>query len=155
MKKTILLALLLCLTSCYTQKWASKKISKVAYEQPIVLIQECLTRFPSKDSIYEKIEYIQGATIITHDSVTIDCDSVIKALNSKTPSTSSIGKLIKVPCPPSTHQIDTVFKEKVTTEQDAVKIFIIGKCLQSIQNHYKKILRSFPFLMYYQILQMY
>lgn len=107
MKKTILLALLLCLTSCYTQKWASKKIGKVAYEQPIILAQECLSRFPSKDSIHESIEYIQGATVLNYDTVEIKCDTV------QLPS-----KIIRIPCPPSKVRVDTFREEKITTEQD-------------------------------------
>lgn len=80
MKTNILLFLLMFLSSCHTFKWAEKGIIKRDYYHPSVIENICATRYKPVDSVRETIEYIQGATIIDTDTLTLPCDPITKVV---------------------------------------------------------------------------
>jgi hypothetical protein len=93
-----------------TETRAAKKIASVEQKQPAVLYNYCSLRFdPVIREHYDTI-IREGQVII--DSVTVDCDSVMKV--------PVITKIVKAPCPP--HKADTVIITKTVTTVDKAKV---------------------------------
>lgn len=76
----ILLCSFLLLSSCHSFKWAEKGIIKRDYYHPSIVENICATRYKPIDSVRETIEYIQGATIIETDTLTLPCDPITKVV---------------------------------------------------------------------------
>src|SRR5690606_3424613 len=93
----------------YSETKAVKQVAKAGYYYPEITLAYCNDKYPFIPSI----EYVKGDTIYAYDTVTVDCDTVQgRVIN------SVVTKIVKVPCPPSTHSVDTVFK----TVEDAKKV---------------------------------
>jgi hypothetical protein len=93
-----------------TETRAAKKIASVEQKQPAVLYNYCSLRFdPVIREHYDTI-IREGQVII--DSVTVDCDSVMKV--------PVITKIVRVPCPP--HKTDTVVVTRVLEKENTAKV---------------------------------
>lgn len=110
-----LLAILL-LSSCYTAKVATKRISKANALQPAATAAACAIYYPTKDSVRVIQKTLPGRVDTVKNYVTIDCDKVIKdkiLIHDTTP-----GAIITVPCPPSTHAVDTFIDHQYHTVEN-------------------------------------
>ncbi len=123
-----LLIAAILLSGCYTTKKATKQVAKAQAIHPEVVASACISYYPTKDSIVERTVYLPGKIdTIPGKTITINCDSIVAAAKSK--STTSSGTLVSsksvsVPCPPSTHQVDTfyAFKEKYQESSAKLKV---------------------------------
>lgn len=71
----------------------------------------CSDFYPPTESITERIEYLPGEVlIIPGDTVNVDCDTV------------GPGELVRIPCPPSSHRTDTVYRDRQTQLVDRGRI---------------------------------
>lgn len=110
----LLLVAAILFSGCSTQKRAMRLIAKADRIDETALPIECGRRYPVKESVTTKIEYKQGKTDTIQNVVKVDCDTVIARHTS--------GRVISVPCPPSTHTTDTVFTEKVSIQENTAQI---------------------------------
>ncbi len=120
-----LLILLVFLTACQTLKQDQKRVNKIHNRHPELIQSICTTIYQPKDSIHETIEYIQGATIISYDTITIDCDTV------------KPGKITKIPCPPSKTRVDTFYKDKFEVVVNKAKVDLLTKSNDSLAKVYQ------------------
>lgn len=104
----IALSFSMMLLGCYTEKHATKQLAKIQAHHPIIVARVCSSNYPPIERIKDSIIYKQGEPYEEIVYVEADCDSVINATN------STIVKRIKVPCPTTIVQTDTllVYKEK-------------------------------------------
>lgn len=109
-----ILAVLL-LSSCYTSKVAKKQVIKAQTNHPAIVASACALYYPPKDSQVINTQYIQGATDTFLQYVEIECP----ATNDTTPG--AVQK-IKVPCPPSTHRVDTFFDHQYHYQENTAEV---------------------------------
>ncbi len=114
----ITLSFSMMLLGCYTEKRAAKQLTKVQAHHPIVLARVCSSNYPPIERIKDSIVYKQGEPYEEIVYVEADCDSVINATN------NTIIKCIKVPCPTTIVQTDTllVYKEKQVVNRAKVDV---------------------------------
>lgn len=62
----------LFLSSCHTAKSDTAKLSKIDYRHPTVPAAFCASKYPPRDSVHERTEYIQGEDVVMLDTVTED-----------------------------------------------------------------------------------
>ena len=123
------LMLLGLFTGCNTLKVDRKRVSKVAFRHPGVLTEYCASKFVGKDSIHTEIKYLPGKVdTIPGEVIVIDCDSV------KKDSTKS--HVVRIPCPPSTHTVDTINHTETRTVTDPAAVAKIQLLTDSL-NIYK------------------
>lgn len=104
----IALSFSMMLLGCYTERHAIKQLAKIQAHHPIVLARVCGRNYTPIEQIKDSIIYKQGEPYEEIVYVEADCDSAINATN------NTIIKRIKVPCPTTIIQTDTllVYKEK-------------------------------------------
>lgn len=119
MKYLILIFILF--SSCFSAK---KSINKLKNKSPYTLAEYCATVYPCEDSIFIITNYIEGETIFVHDTIQVKCDSA--------------KQIIKVPCPPSKHRVDTFYKDKIVYQTDKAKIDLFLKSKDSLINKLTK-----------------
>lgn len=84
---------------CKTKQWAVSKLAQIEHHQPQVLANKCADKYPPKDSIHRETIYIPGKNTTTPgETKYVNCDSGKNKGNAR----------VAVPCPPSTHRVDTV-----------------------------------------------
>lgn len=97
------------------------------------MAKRCARLYPPIIYDSTRIEVTPGETVYRFDTVTVDCDSVFQFWNKKQALTPGIPAIfpktgkVRVPCPPSTHRIDTITIDKTktivsTAERDALRI---------------------------------
>jgi len=59
------------LSGCYTERTARNRFHKVAANYPTIPAEYCADKFKCKDSVYERVEYIHGDTMVFSDTVTV------------------------------------------------------------------------------------
>jgi hypothetical protein len=122
-----ILLLSLILAGCYTAKKATKQIAKAQAIHPEVVAGACISYYPTKDSIVERKIYLPGKVVtLPGKTITINCDSIVAAAKS-TPSNSTLvsSKSVSVPCPPSTHQVDTFYAFKEKYQESSAKLKVV------------------------------
>lgn len=77
MKKTLLLLTIL-FSSCYSLQKAKKDLLKIESKHPQLIPKRCIEKYPVKEKIVEKTKFIKGETITKTDTLTIDCDEIVK-----------------------------------------------------------------------------
>lgn len=104
----ITLSFSMMLLGCYTERRATKQLAKIQVHHPIVVARICSRNYPPIERIKDSIVYKQGEPYEELVYVDADCDSILKS------SDKTIIKCIKVPCPTTIIQTDTllVYKEK-------------------------------------------
>lgn len=114
----IALSFSMMLLGCYTEKRATKQLAKVQAHHPIVVAKVCSSNYPPIERIKDSIVYKQGEPYEELVYVEADCDSAINATN------NTIVKRIKVPCPTTIIQTDTllVYKEKQVVNRAKVAV---------------------------------
>lgn len=114
----ITLSFSMMLLGCYTEKHAIKQLAKIQAHHPIVVARVCSRNYPLIERIKDSIVYKQGEPDEEIVYVEADCDSVINATN------NTIIKRIKVPCPTTIVQTDTllVYKEKQVVNRAKVAV---------------------------------
>lgn len=105
---------LLVLSGCYTQRKAERQVIKAQAHYPQIVAKNCGNWYPPKETTITQTEYKQGATVYRTDTVTVDCDSVVK--NGKG------NNVVSVPCPPQTERVDTFYTSSVTTVENTARI---------------------------------
>jgi hypothetical protein len=85
--------------------------------------------FPPKKEIVTNTETrtVEGPTIYHFDTVTADCDTVYKVGGKR---------IVRIPCPPSTHKTDTVFTTTTvtTTKTDEKQVMLLQKQLAASES---------------------
>lgn len=129
----IILSFSLMLLGCYTERRATKQLAKVQAHYPIVLARVCSRNYPLIERIKDSIVYKQGEPYEELVYVEADCDSVINATN------NTIIKRIKVPCPTTIFQTDTllVYKEKQVVNH--AKVAVLEQELAELRETHIKI----------------
>ena len=109
----------------------TKRIGGLAVKHPDAVKRVCADMFPPEVKTVTNTEYIHGATIYDTAMVFVDCDSVIAMAKShgKDGKTMVQTKLVRVPCPPSTHSVDTFVKTETITIENKAKIEVLTKDL--------------------------
>lgn len=101
-----------------------------------VTAKKCAARYPPNIYDSTRIEMVMGDTQYLYDTVTADCDSLLfewairngmaqaalQALDKR------VGK-IRVPCPPSTHRVDTVKTDRLRQIERTDKLVAMQKQL--------------------------
>lgn len=118
--------LIICMSAC-SDKWYAKQCSK---------------RFPITASTQDTIKQIVGKVDTFIQLVQFDCDSAIKythdTLNIHDTIKGKQGHIFTIPCPPSTHQVDTFYHSKTTVEENSAKLFLVNATRDSLINQCKK-----------------
>lgn len=114
----ITLSFSMMLLGCYTERHATKQLAKVQAHHPIVIARICSRNYPPIERIKDSIVYKQGEPYEEIVYVEADCDSVLST------SDNIIIKRIKVPCPTTIVQTDTllVYKEKQVVNRAKVAV---------------------------------
>lgn len=114
----IALSFSMMLLGCYTEKHATKQLAKIQAHHPIVVARVCSRNYPPIERIKDSIVYKQGEPYEEIVYVEADCDSLLKY------SDKTIIKRIKVPCPTTIVQTDTllVYKEKQVVNRAQVAV---------------------------------
>lgn len=123
----ITLSFSMMLLGCYTGRHATKQLAKIQARHPIVVARICSRNYPPIERIKDSIVYKQGEPYEEIVYVEADCDSVINATN------NTIVKRIKVPCPTTIVQTDTllVYKEKQVVNR--AKVAVLGQELAELK----------------------
>lgn len=111
----------LLFASCYGPRKAQRQVLRAGTTYADILARYCGTAYPIQAFDSVRVEYRPGRVVTDTSWLTVDCDSVLRAdLN---PTKSGLNKsVVRVPCPPSTHRIDTVYKERFRTEESTAKL---------------------------------
>lgn len=114
----ITLSFSLMLLGCYTEKYATKQLAKVQTHHPIVVAKVCSSNYPPIERIKDSIIYKQGEAYEEIVYVEADCDSVLSTSDKITV------KRIKIPCPTTIVQTDTLllYKEKQVVNRAKVAV---------------------------------
>lgn len=115
----LLATLLLLLCGCYTGRKATSQSTKAYTRYPDIVAELYAKWFPIKEKVKERIVYKEGATVYRYDTVTIDCDSALKAQQKDgKPKTN----YVRVPCPPCDESKDTVEHYKEVTQESTAAL---------------------------------
>lgn len=114
----ITLSFSMMLLGCYTERHATKQLAKIQAHHPIVVARVCSSNYPPIERVKDSIVYKKGEPYEELVYVQADCDSVLKT------SHKTIVKRIKVPCPTTIVQTDTllVYKEKQVVNRAKVAV---------------------------------
>lgn len=133
---------LLCLifSSCAP----AKRLGAISAKHPDAARRVCVAMFPPEIKTVTDTKYLQGETIYDTAMVYVDCDSVVKLAKT---DPRIIVKQVKVPCPPSSHRVDSVFKNTTVTiinkekervlEQDLAKSEAKADKLKHARNNWR------------------
>lgn len=110
----VCLCVLLLLSGCYTQRKAERQLLKAQARYPEIVATDCGNWYPPKELTVTKTEYKPGVTVYHSDTVTIDCDSVVK--------NSAGDNVVYLPCPPRTERVDTFYTSSVKTVENTARI---------------------------------
>ena len=113
MKIFYYLLIIIIFSSCYSAKKAQKEVIKAHLTFPKVTSNFCAETFPVKESVIEKIKFIKGKEIIKTDTITVNCDEVVRD--------SKIDNKVLVRYK-TIYQTDTIVKEKTKTIENTAKI---------------------------------
>lgn len=111
--RMVCLCALLVLSGCYTQRKAERQLVKAQARYPQVVANDCGNWYPPKEMTVTQTEYKPGIPVYHTDTVTIDCDSVIKNVK---------GGVVYMPCPPRVERVDTFYTTSVRTVENTAKI---------------------------------
>lgn len=103
------------LSSCYTSRVARKQVIKAQTNHPEIVASACALWYPPKDSQVISTQYIQGATDTLLQYVEIECPSIHD-------TTPGAVQKIKVPCPPSTHRVDTFVDHQYHYQENTAEV---------------------------------
>lgn len=111
MKLRTLLILMLALSSCSTSKRAQNRINWVRVHAPLEMAKYCAST-AIIDTIIKR-----GDTVTILDSVTVDCDTVVRVDTVKEGNRIEVIRThkITVPCPPVQYTVDTFLVRSVDT----------------------------------------
>lgn len=116
MKKTLLILTIL-FSSCYSLQKAKKDLLKIEIKHPELIPEKCIEKYPVTEKVVEKTKFIKGETITKTDTLTIDCDEIVK-------DTTKENKLkIKYL---NKFRIDTVYKEVIVEKEVTAKIDLLN-----------------------------
>ena len=121
-----LLLLLVLFGSCYSSKVALHEVNKAQSIFPAIVRNACISYYPTKDSVSEKITYLQGATDTFTKFIEVDCsetiffDTIIN--NVEVIKEKIVPKIVKVPCPTATKRVDTFYKDKIISYENTALI---------------------------------
>lgn len=116
-----MLAFIFMAMGCNTPRRADRLIDKGARISPEALAGKCAERYPSHDSVHERVVYREGQTVTKKETqyVTVNCDSVVSHNSKNVPNSSKSGNNVKVPCPPcDSVRVDTVYTDRYIQEAD-------------------------------------
>ena len=143
----------MCLSSCYSAKKATKQVISAQTSYPNVVRNACALYYPSKDSLVREISYLKGKTdTFKSKPIIIDCDSVVAVNKAVTPKTDKKKKKnnnsVVVWCPPSTNTVDTFRDYSHNYYEDTKKVGILTDSIFELnnliieQNLYNKIVKE-------------
>lgn len=126
------LCALLVLSGCYTQRKAERQLVKAQARYPQIVAKDCGNWYPPKEMTVTQTEYRQGATVYHTDTLTIDCDSVVK--NGKS------NNVVSMPCPPQSERVDTFYTSRVTTVENTAGITALQQSYDAAHERAERLL---------------
>lgn len=114
----VTLSFSMMLLGCYTERHATKQLAKVQAHHPVVVARVCSSNYPPIEQIKDSIIYKQGEPYEEIVYVEADCDSVLST------SDKTTVKRLKIPCPTTIVQTDTLllYKEKQVVNRAKVAV---------------------------------
>ena len=107
MKTIFTLLAMLTLTSCMTEKRATKKMARLGVEYPYAGATFCANAYPARVEYKQTIEYKEGKRDTIWQAEYVDCDTVI-----------GTDRIVKVPYPVIVPSRDTlIFRDSIFTEK--------------------------------------
>jgi len=107
---------------------AERKMAAMAVRHPDAALKVCALVAPTKKEVVTNTEtkIVTGPTIYDTALVYIDCDSVVKE-SQRNPKV--LTKMVRVPCPASTHRVDSVFTTVTITitKTDTKQVTLLQK----------------------------
>lgn len=103
------------LSSCYTSRVARKQVIKAQTNHPDIVASACALYYPPKDSQVISTQYIQGATDTLLQYVEVECPNLHDTIPGPV-------QKIKVPCPPSTHRVDTFIDHQYHYQENTAEV---------------------------------
>jgi hypothetical protein len=120
MKLPLYITLLLLLAGCYTERMAKRRVARAQAEFPAVVAAGCAAWYPPLVTDSVRVELRTGETIYRYDTVTVDCDTVVKT--GKSPSRPSHSSIVKIPCPPCPTRVDTLVVERTRQVENTARV---------------------------------
>jgi hypothetical protein len=111
---------------CNTPRRADRLLDKGARLSPEALASKCAERYPSHDSVHERIVYKEGQTVTKKETqyVTTNCDSAVQAAKAN----GGKANHVKTPCPPCVSvRVDTVYTDRYIQEADRATKKLLDK----------------------------
>ena len=105
----------------------TKRIGGLASKHPDAALAVCVRMFPPKVETVTDTRYLPGRIdTLPGETFYVDCDSVIHSSKLRGENIVRI-KRVAVPCPPSTHRVDSVFITKTITVTNTAKEQLLTK----------------------------
>lgn len=79
---------------------------KVERDHPNLLVDYCAKEFPVKSDTFRTVKYIKGDSVVTVDTVKVDCDTVIH------------DRIVKVPVTKTVYLTDTIERERLVVQEN-------------------------------------
>lgn len=117
----ICIAGLLCMLFMFSCS-PTKRIGGIAAKHPNEARKVFVSMFPPEVKTVTNTEYIHGKEVVRIDTVTGDCDPVIKYIDGKP---VKVVQKVRVPCPPSVSRVDTFVKTETRTIENKAKIDVL------------------------------
>lgn len=135
-----LLALLLCLSGCYTQRRAERQVYKAHLRYRQVTAQYCNAVFDPVVHVVDSYIYRPGAAIFHTDTVAINCDSVV--------AMAPLQPIVKLPCPPCASRTDTVYRMVRTQVENRARIALLEQERSGLQQELAKSRAKYKMLLW-------
>lgn len=119
---TIAAGLIGFFSSCKTEKWAVKKHAVIAHKYPAIPAKYCADHYDNTEYQKDSIVFIEGETVYSQDTITVNCDSVFKHVNFDMFGESPKKHVVRVPCPPCPNRVDTIYRSREEIKQNAARV---------------------------------
>jgi hypothetical protein len=113
---------MLLLAGLFSCKTPQQKVEKVFSKYVPETKQACVVHYPVKPVTVVTTKYVPGETKAITDTFRVDCDTVKPVEGKKT-----------VECPPSTHQVDTLYIDTSHTYVDTRLVDLQRDTIQSVR----------------------
>lgn len=116
-----LAAMVVGCVGCYTPYKMHKQVSKAYHKYPLEFTATVSKWFQIQETYFDSVVIKKSDTLWRTDSVTVDCDSAVKAAKSDSSKLRRQTK-VKVPCPPCPLTVDTVLHFQRIVKESTLKL---------------------------------
>ncbi|RYD57033.1 MAG: hypothetical protein EOP56_09505 [Sphingobacteriales bacterium] len=114
------------LSGCFSPEKAKRAVFYANSRHPEAVASACSQLYPPKDSIHTETKYLPGQVqYLPGDTVTVNCDSVIKS--GGIPPLYGKPRLVRVPCPPCPYRVDTFKSIEYKQTENTAKVTALEK----------------------------